>query len=142
MSTTTLSDRMAAALNPPPSRGAFFAALSAANAAVSDASLNALIASAAGTPDTFASCVCGSEYVAYDHAIVLDEDEIESAASALGDHYGGVPSDVYRFHVEVVVTAVNAIRDRRQFREEDDWRVDHEACSVAWDLLGMDGAQA
>lgn len=116
----------------PPSTEAFFDALRTADAAVHDASWNALLARTAPSPDVFASCVCGSEYSAVDATIKLSDEDLAAAADALAFRYGqrGEDSVVYANQALVMIQAINQHRERIALNAESDWHADHEYCEV------------
>ena len=115
-----------------PSTAVFFNALNAVDSTVQ---YQRLIAAAAGTPDTYAGCCCGAEYIAYSNEIVLDDDEINAAAERLADRYGGTSSDFYRSHVIDVIGGINWLRSQRDNNAANDFYLDHEQCQVIYDVV-------
>jgi hypothetical protein len=110
----------------------FWAALDAADKAVSDANWNEMLARTAPTPDVFARCACGSEYTAVDNTIELSDEDLDAAADALAARFGqrGSDSVVYAHQARAMIQAINQHRERIALNAESDWHADHEICEI------------
>lgn len=113
-----------------PSTAVFFDALAAADQHARDALFNTFLARIAPTPETWASCCCGSELTIVDTAIRLTDAEMEQAAAELADQSGisDPDSPICRDQIDTVIRAINTTRARADQQFAADWRDAHAAC--------------